>query len=74
VFGISDPTAIRYCTETGLPGQYRDNEMARSTTGLQGTHGERRYWETILKRLASLCSSPSPSTQAGVHSRPHARS
>jgi len=33
LFGISDPTAIRYCTETGPPGQDRDNEMARQTLG-----------------------------------------
>jgi hypothetical protein len=33
LFGISDPTAIRYCTETGPPGQDRDNEMARRTRG-----------------------------------------
>ena len=29
LFGISDPTAIRYCAETGPPGQNRDNEMAK---------------------------------------------
>jgi len=33
LFGISDPTTIRYCTETGPPGQDRDNEMARQTLG-----------------------------------------
>jgi hypothetical protein len=33
LFGLSDPTAIRYCTETGPPGQDRDNEMARHTLG-----------------------------------------
>ena len=33
LFGISDPTAIRYCAETGLPRQDRDNEMARQTLG-----------------------------------------
>ncbi len=31
LFGISDPTAIRYCAEAGPPGQDRDNEMARHT-------------------------------------------
>ena len=29
LFGISDPTAIRYCAEIGVPGQDRDNEMAQ---------------------------------------------
>ena len=33
LFGISDPTAIRYCAEAGLPGQDRDNKMARHTLG-----------------------------------------
>ncbi len=28
LFGISDPTAIRYCAEIGPPGQNRDGEMA----------------------------------------------
>ena len=33
LFGISDPTAIRYCAETGPPGQDRDNEIARQPLG-----------------------------------------
>jgi integrase len=31
LFGVSDPTAIRYCAEAGPPGQNPDNEMARHT-------------------------------------------
>jgi integrase len=33
LFGISDPTAIRYCAEIGVPGQDRDNEMAQHPPG-----------------------------------------
>ncbi len=33
LFGISDPTAIRYCAEIGPPGQNRDNEIAPRTLG-----------------------------------------
>jgi integrase len=38
LFGISDPTATRYCAEIGPPGQGRDNEMARHPPG-----GEERW-------------------------------
>ena len=33
LFGLSDPTAIRYCAEIGPPGQNRDDEMAPRTLG-----------------------------------------
>jgi integrase len=33
LFGISDPTAIRYCAETGPAGQDRDGQVARHTVG-----------------------------------------